>query len=139
MNAFNGSCPVKKLFHKLHEKCPKFFSGSYSGIPTEYGEISLRIQSDCGKIRKKCWPEQLRIRTLFTQCVALKFWASWNVAYDWKHEHKWTFQQKVFYGLVRCFIFVSFLLMLFSFLSEFFLPFNISKSAIIFLYLHTRW
>ena len=38
---------------------------AFSRIRTEYG---LRIQSECGKMREKCGPEQLRIRALFTQC-----------------------------------------------------------------------
>ena len=29
---------------------------------------SLRIQSECAKMREKCGPENLQIRTLFTQC-----------------------------------------------------------------------
>ena len=41
----------------------------FSRMRTEYGEIrvSLRIQSECGKMREKCGPEQLRIWTLFSQ------------------------------------------------------------------------
>ena len=43
---------------------------AFSRIRTEYGDgVSLRIQSECGKMREKCGPEQLRIRTLFTQCL----------------------------------------------------------------------
>ena len=41
----------------------------FSRIRIEYGErysVSLRIQSKCGKMREKCGPEQLRIRTHFT-------------------------------------------------------------------------
>ena len=45
--------------------------GSYSG--PHFYFVSLRIQSKCGKIRGKCGPEQLRIRTLFTQCLIRTF------------------------------------------------------------------
>ena len=37
------------------------------GLNTERYEISLRIQSECGKTREKCGLELLRIRALFTQ------------------------------------------------------------------------
>ena len=43
----------------LHKKCPYselFWSG-----------VSLRIQSECEKMREKCGPESLWIRTFFTQ------------------------------------------------------------------------
>ena len=33
--------------------------------------VFLCIQSECGKVREKCGPELLRIRTLFTQCFIL--------------------------------------------------------------------
>ena len=40
------------LLLTLREKCPNtFFLVRIFRIPTEYGEISLRIQSKCGKIR----------------------------------------------------------------------------------------
>ena len=42
----------------------------FSRIRTEYG---LRIESECGKIREKCGPEKLRIRTLLTQCKERKW------------------------------------------------------------------
>ena len=38
------------------------------GLNTEKYSVSLRIQSECEKIREKCRPEYLRIRTLFTSC-----------------------------------------------------------------------
>ena len=66
MNAFNGSYPVKKLFHKLHEKCPKFFSGSYSGILTEHGEI-WSISPYSVRLRENTDQKKLRIWKLFTQ------------------------------------------------------------------------
>ena len=47
------------------------FSGPYFSAfiqTTERYEVSLRIQSKCGKIRTK----KLRIRTLFTQCVSVE-------------------------------------------------------------------
>ena len=37
------------------------------GLNTERCSVSLRIQSKCGKMREKCEPEYLRVRTLFTQ------------------------------------------------------------------------
>ena len=36
--------------------------------------VSLRIQSECGKMREKFRPEQLLIRTLFTQCKTYEKW-----------------------------------------------------------------
>ena len=38
------------------------------GLNTKRYGVSLRIQSKCGKMRKKCGPEQFQIRNLFTQC-----------------------------------------------------------------------
>ena len=37
------------------------------GLNTESYFVSLRIQSECGKMWEKCRPELLRIRILFTQ------------------------------------------------------------------------
>ena len=37
-------------------------------LNTEGYGVSLCIQSECRKIREKCGPEWLRIRTLFTRC-----------------------------------------------------------------------
>ena len=59
----------------LRKKSPYselFWSAFFPHFPafelnTERYSLSLRIQSECEKIRKKCGPDQLRIRTLFTQ------------------------------------------------------------------------
>ena len=68
----------------LREKCPysEFFCSVFSFILTEYGDIarvfpySVQLQENTVK--------QLRIRTLFTQCVKL------NVQQDEKKRHKRT-------------------------------------------------
>ena len=39
----------------------------FSRIRTEYGEIRS-ISLNAGKMREKCGPQKLRIRTLFMQC-----------------------------------------------------------------------
>ena len=46
------------LYITLRKKCPysELFWSAFSRIRTEYG-VSLRIQSECGKMRKKCGPE----------------------------------------------------------------------------------
>ena len=45
-----------------------FYHKHLSQKPTHNNqELYLRIQSESGKMREKCGPEQLRIRTLFMQ------------------------------------------------------------------------
>ena len=45
--------------------------------------VSLRIQSECGKIRTRklffFWPEKLRIRTIFTQR-----WCEMHLVFSWR-------------------------------------------------------
>ena len=51
-----------KVNHLLRDTAQKVsvfqvFLPVFSRIRTEYGEISLRIQSECGRMREKCGPE----------------------------------------------------------------------------------
>ena len=55
----------------------EFFCSVFSGIRTEYGEI-FRIQSE----RRKCRPEKLQLRALFTQCLLLIIYFN---AYYWQY------------------------------------------------------
>ena len=53
------TCPYSELFcYTFFPHFPAFV------VNTERYAVSLRIQSECGKMWKKCGPEQLRIRTL---------------------------------------------------------------------------
>ena len=63
----------------LREKCPdlELFWSAFSCIRTEYGEISLRIQSECGKMRTRINSNTdtfyaMLSSTLSSLCPALK-------------------------------------------------------------------
>ena len=63
---FVKKCPYSELF------CSAFFPNFPAfGLNTERYGVSLRIQSECGKMREKYRPEQLWIGTLFKQCCIL--------------------------------------------------------------------
>ena len=49
---------IKKLLRTLREDYPysKLFWSAFYGIWTAYGEVSLHIQSECGKMRTKITP-----------------------------------------------------------------------------------
>ena len=59
---------------------------SYSGphfscvfTHSDWIRVSLRIQSKCGKMQKKCGPAKLRIRTHFMQCAS-----GWYYGFNWR-------------------------------------------------------
>ena len=66
-----------KVHKKILNQMKEFFCSVFSGIRTEYGEI-FRIQSE----RRKCRPEKLQIRALFTQCLLLIIYFN---AYYWQY------------------------------------------------------
>ena len=56
-------CSYSELF------CSPFFAHFPAfGLNMERYSVSLHIQSECGKMQKKCRREKLRIRIHFTQC-----------------------------------------------------------------------
>ena len=62
----SGYCNILLMHSYLNEKAfrnlavlPDYVDGH---------SVSLRMQSECGKMQEKCGPEKIRIRTLFTQC-----------------------------------------------------------------------
>ena len=53
------------------------------GLNTARNSVSLRVQSECGKMQEKCGPEYLRMRTLYTQYYSyqIRFHESKSLCY----------------------------------------------------------
>ena len=62
----SGYCNILLMHSYLNEKA----FPNLAALPdyVDGHSLSLRMQSECGKMQEKWGPEKIRIRTLFTQC-----------------------------------------------------------------------
>ena len=93
----------KLLSHALHKKCPYsgLFWSSFSCIWTEYGEIrvSLRIQSECGKVGPRITTNTHTFHAVMDTLLN-PFYASSLLLYPWKNQ-KIGGKKKAWNGLIQ--------------------------------------